>query len=306
MVVPNSTKKALRPPFFQLISKHTIYYIITVLFLVVFNCKIMYTNAIMLILTENNVTERKGTLESLEAEIEALDNLPIHVAIIMDGNGRWAKKRDLSVSDGHAAGVRAARDIVKIARKTGVRILSLYTFSLQNWKRSSLEIGALMKLLSDSAFGEVKELIAEGVSVVVSGDLRGLPLKQRTALKMVIDRTAKGKNLILNLVLNYGGREEIVRAARSLARSAADGDIDPGDIDEEIFSKRLYTAGLPDPDLLIRTSGEFRLSNFLLWQLAYSEIYITETLWPDFDRVEFCRALVAYAERDRRFGGREE
>ena len=251
------------------------------------------------------MAEGIATLDSLKAEVRAFDKVPEHVAVIMDGNGRWARARGLPIEKGHATGVRAAKQTVKIAREMGVRILTLYTFSVQNWKRPSEEVGALMHLLSSSALGEMNELVREGVKLVISGDLAKLPLAQRKALGIVVSKTSGGDKLILNLALNYGGREDIIRAAKTLAKAVADGEISPEEIDEELFAKNLYTAGLPDPDLLIRTSGEFRLSNFLLWQLAYSELYITNTLWPDFDHAEFCRALISYAKRDRRFGGRK-
>lgn len=246
------------------------------------------------------------SLDELKAEIKKLGKIPAHVAIIMDGNGRWAKSSGLPIKEGHAAGVRTVKRTVKIAHETGVKVLTLYTFSKQNWKRSSGEIAALMSLLSTSAYREVEELIGEGVKVVVSGDLDGLPLPQRKAIQMIINRTSGGRGLILNLALNYGGREEIIRAARLLANDAVNGDIKPGDIDRKLFETKLYTAGLPAPDLLIRTSGEMRVSNFLLWQTAYSEFYVTGTFWPDFSHAEFCRALLEYANRDRRFGGRTE
>ncbi|MCK5833480.1 di-trans,poly-cis-decaprenylcistransferase [bacterium] len=244
-------------------------------------------------------------MELLREELKTLGNVPEHVAIIMDGNGRWAKSKGLTVKDGHAAGVKAAKEAVKTARNAGVKVLTLYTFSVQNWKRPEFEIGALMRLLSESAFGEVAELKREGVKVLVSGDLDGLPLAQRKALKMVINKTSGSDKLILNLALNYGAREEIVRAARLIAKGVKSGDVELDSIDEKLFRKHLYTANIPDPDLLIRTSGELRISNFLLWQIAYTEFYITDVFWPNFNEVEFYRALVEYAKRNRRFGGRE-
>ncbi len=258
--------------------------------------------------SENNIGQRpeeRNSIEALKEEFFAIGVVPDHVAIIMDGNGRWAAKRGLPVEKGHSAGVKAAKAAVKTAREAGIKVLTLYTFSVQNWKRSSLEVGALMNLLSDSAFGEVGELVKEGVRVTISGDLDGLPLAQRKALQMVVSRTSEGKVLVLNLALNYGGREEIVRAAKRLAVKSRSGEIDPKQIDEALFAQNLWTAALPDPDLMIRTSGELRLSNFLLWQCAYSEFFISNKLWPDFDDAEFFRALIDYANRDRRFGGRE-
>ncbi len=246
------------------------------------------------------------SLDELKAIISDKARVPAHVAIIMDGNGRWAQKRGLPIKDGHSAGVEAAKNCVKIAHETGVKVLTLYTFSQQNWNRSPFEVGALMALLSSSAYGEVDELVKQGVKVIVSGDFEGLPLPQRTAMQMVMNRTSKGDGLILNLALNYGGREEIVRAARLIAHEVADGHLSAEDISADVFASKLFTAGLPDPDLLIRTSGEIRVSNFLLWQTAYTEFYITDTFWPDFDKKEFCRALIDYANRDRRFGARRD
>ncbi len=256
-----------------------------------------------------NSEETKNTdlnLDELKASIKRIDNIPVHVAIIMDGNGRWAKRHNLPVKEGHSAGVKTAKECIKIAHEMGVEVLTLYTFSRQNWKRSASEVSALMSLLSSSAYGEVEELIQEGVKVIVSGDIKGLPLPQHKAMQMVMKRTSKGEKLILNLALNYGGREEIVRAARLIAEEVKKGESSPGEIDQELFKSKLFTAGLPDPDLLVRTSGEMRVSNFLLWQTAYSEFYITDTLWPDFDHREFCLALLDYANRDRRFGGRRD
>ncbi len=244
------------------------------------------------------------TLDNLKAEIRRLANIPTHVAIIMDGNGRWAQKNSLPVKEGHSAGVESAKECVKIAHETGVKYLTLYTFSSQNWKRSASEVGALMSLLSTSAYGEVEELIEQGVKVVVSGDIAGLPLPQRKAMQMVMNRTSSGEGLVLNLALNYGGREEILHATRKIAEDFSKGIITTEDIDENLFASKLFTTGIPDPDLLIRTSGELRISNFLLWQCAYTEFYITDVLWPDFDRREFCKALIDYAHRDRRFGAR--
>ncbi len=249
-------------------------------------------------------TQKEQELERLKSEVKGQGNVPAHVAVIMDGNGRWAQRHNLPISDGHAAGVRAAKSTVKIARETGVGVLTLYTFSVQNWRRSKSEVRALMELLSQSALKEVDELAQEGVRVVVSGNLRGIPMAQRKAIEMVIKRTAGGDKLILNLALNYGGREEIVKAVRDIVTEVGEGKLEPNEINEEIFKAHLYTSGLPDPDLLIRTSGEMRISNFLLWQSAYTEFYVTDILWPDFDEVEFCRALIEYAQRQRRFGAR--
>lgn len=243
-------------------------------------------------------------LDLLKEEIKATGRIPHHVAIIMDGNGRWAKRHNLTIKEGHSAGVKAVKRSLIFAREIGIKILTLYTFSRQNWRRSVREIGSLMKLLSDSAYREVEELVENGVKLIVSGDLKGLPLPQREAMKMVMRKTSKGDKIILNLALNYGGREEITEAMRSIAKKVLNREIDPKQIDEKMIDENLTTAGLPDPDLIIRTSGELRISNFLLWQSAYSEFYFTDVLWPDFDEVEFGRAILDFASRERRFGGR--
>ncbi len=252
-----------------------------------------------------NKNNEKIELDALKSKIVELGRIPVHVAIIMDGNGRWAKKMGLPIKEGHAAGVRTVKKTVKIAREMKIKVLTLYTFSRQNWKRSAQEVAALMSILSSSAIREVEELYREGVGVRISGDLAGLPALQRKAMGMIVKRTADRKELILNLALNYGGRDEIIRATKTIAEEVAAGRLAPAEIDGETIEKNLYTAGLPDPDLLIRTSGEMRVSNFLLWQSAYSEFYVTETLWPDFDHAEFCKALLEFAGRDRRFGGRK-
>lgn len=257
-------------------------------------------------MNSKDMTYKDLKLDELKSRIKEIGNIPTHVAIIMDGNGRWAKRHGLPVKEGHAAGVNAAKNTVKIAHEMDVKVLTLYTFSRQNWKRSASEISALMSLLSSSAYSEVEELIQEGVKVIVSGDIDGLPLPQRKAMQMVMNRTSGGEGLILNLALNYGGREEILRATRLIAEKVEKGELPPTEIDQKLFDSKLFTAGLPDPDLLVRTSGEMRVSNFLLWQTAYSEFYVTDTLWPDFDHREFCLALMDYAHRERRFGGRSE
>lgn len=223
--------------------------------------------------------------------------LPRHIAIIMDGNGRWAEARGLPRSEGHRAGARAVRSIVEECRRLGIGHLTLYAFSSENWSRPASEIAALFALLLEFLAVEAPRMEREGVRLQVIGDLDGLPLPQRAALRSAMDRTAKCSGMILNLALNYGARQEIITAARRLAGRA------PEEITEESFAQALCTSGQPDPDLLIRTSGELRLSNFLLFQCAYSELYFTPTLWPDFSAAELRRALEAYSMRDRRFGG---
>lgn len=233
-----------------------------------------------------------------------VDAVPEHIAIVMDGNGRWAKQRGLERTAGHRAGVERVEDIVMASRKLGVKHLTLYAFSTENWRRPMSEVGALMSLLAEFATGKLPKLRDNQVEVRVLGDLAGLPMLQRAALSRLIDATANvrtaDEGLVLNLALNYGGRAEILQAAKRAAQELSPQDL--ANLTEEGLAGYLSTAGQPDPDLLIRTSGEQRLSNFLLWQLAYAEFYFSEVLWPDFDDVEFFRAICAYQQRNRRFG----
>lgn len=231
------------------------------------------------------------------------DNIPRHVAIIMDGNGRWAQKRALPRVIGHRFGVESIREIVKESSKIGVEVLTLYAFSTENWKRPEDEVGALMKLLVEYLRKEVHELHANGVKIMITGDWHGFAKIVQDAIADACEKTKDNTGLILNLALNYGGRSEIVRAARALAERVQRGEFLPEEVTEQSFSKELYTCGLPDPDLIIRTSGEMRLSNFMLYQSAYSEFYFTETLWPDFDKNAYFTAIAAYQARGRRFGG---
>jgi undecaprenyl diphosphate synthase len=223
---------------------------------------------------------------------------PAHIAIIMDGNGRWATRRGLSRSEGHRAGTRTAKAIVTRCRELGVRQLTLYTFSRENWSRPKDEVGLIFDLLVEYMRGELSNLLAQDIRLKVLGELDGLPFVARQALSHVIEKTAHCRSMTLNLALNYSGREEILRACRNLVAKGAS----PEAITEESFAAELYTAGQPDPDLIIRTSGELRLSNYLLFQAAYAEFYFTETLWPDFDAAELERALSDYQNRQRRFG----
>ena len=229
--------------------------------------------------------------------------LPRHVAIIMDGNGRWATSRGLPRSAGHAAGTEALRDIIRASDDWGIAALSLYAFSTENWSRSKEEVGALMGLLLKYFSSEIDELDEKNVKITVLGDVNGMPPPQREALVNAMARTADNTGLRLNIALNYGGRAELIRAARLLAEDVLAGDLTPEDIDEDAFAARLYTAGLPDVDLLIRTSGEMRTSNFLPWQLTYAEMVFDDCYWPDFDRARYLKCLRVYADRDRRFGG---
>ena len=239
-----------------------------------------------------------------DVDREALDlsRVPKHVAIIMDGNGRWAKARGMERGQGHKAGIRAVREAITTCNDVGGRYLTIYSFSTENWKRPKDEVKGLMSLFAETMSAEILGLMDEGVRVKLLGRVEDLPLATRTVLQKAEKASAKNEGMTLAIAINYGSRTEIADAARLLADDVAAGKLAPADITEELLASKLYTAGMPDPDLLIRTSGELRLSNFLLWQLAYSEFYITDVLWPDFDRYELLRALISYQERDRRFG----
>jgi undecaprenyl diphosphate synthase len=227
---------------------------------------------------------------------------PVHVAIIMDGNGRWAKLRGLPRPVGHRQGVESVRAIITAAPELGIKVLTLYAFSTENWKRPALEVQALMGLLKSFLKSELAALHANNVRVRCIGQIERLPPEVRRILEQAIAQTASNTGLVLNLALSYGGRAEITGAARQLAAECSAGRLQPEEITEELLAARLDTAGLPDPDLLIRTGGESRLSNFLLWQLSYAEIYITETLWPDFRKEQLQLALDDFRGRQRRFG----
>jgi undecaprenyl diphosphate synthase len=229
-------------------------------------------------------------------------DLPRHVAVIMDGNGRWAARRGLPRVAGHHAGARAVREVVRAARQLGLRYLTLYAFSSENWQRPPAEVQRLMELLAAYLVEEQGELRANRIELAAIGDLERLPARARRLLNEVGAATRGGDGMRLTLALAYGGRDEIVRAARALAAEVAAGRLWSEQIDERLLGRRLDTAAMPDPDLVIRTGGESRLSNFLLWQAAYAELYVTEVAWPDFDRSELERALAWYAGRDRRFG----
>ena len=230
--------------------------------------------------------------------------LPRHVPIIMDGNGRWAKQHKIQVARGHRKGVETLRAIIRESSDRGIKSLSLYAFSTENWRRSPEEVSALMGLLLEYFTSEIDELDEKNVRIRILGDKDGMPEKQRVALYNAEERTKNNTGLNLNLAINYGGRAELVRAAQVLAAKAVRGEIKPEDIDETALSNELYTKGQPDVDLLIRTSGEMRLSNFLLYQCAYAEFEFPTVLWPDFDLAAYHEALDAFRHRDRRFGGR--
>jgi undecaprenyl diphosphate synthase len=228
--------------------------------------------------------------------------LPKHVAVIMDGNGRWAKKRGISRILGHEKGAEAVRQIVRTSREIGISWLTLYAFSEENWKRPKHEIQALMKILNRFLKGELKEMQENGIQLKTIGRTHKLPEDTRKILIETIEKTASNKDLILTLALSYGGRQEIMDAIRNIATGVEEGRGSASEISEQLISNALYTAGMPEPDLLIRTSGEYRISNFLLWQIAYTEIYITPTLWPDFGKEEYLAAIQDFQERERRFG----
>jgi undecaprenyl diphosphate synthase len=232
--------------------------------------------------------------------------LPRHVAVIMDGNGRWATKRGMPRSFGHKAGVEALREIIRHSSDLGIEALTIYAFSTENWSRSVEEVGALMGLLLEYFTRELDELHREHVCIRILGDISGMPKgleKQQAALYAVMDKTRDNTGLKLNIALNYGGQQEIVHAARALAEKVARGEMKPEDITRETFAAELYTGGLPEVDFLIRTSGEMRLSNFLLYQMAYAEFYQTDVLWPDFGPAQIDAAVEAFYKRKRRFGG---
>lgn len=230
--------------------------------------------------------------------------LPRHVAIIMDGNGRWAKKHKLNVAMGHRQGTETLREIIRHTDDLGIEALSIYAFSTENWNRSREEIAALMQLILDFFASEIDELDAKNVRILILGDKADLPDKQREVLVQAEQRTSCNTGLKLNIALNYGGRAELARAARELAMLVQAGQITPADITEKTMAEHLYTRGQPDVDLLIRTSGEMRLSNFLLYQCAYAEFLFPTVLWPDFSVQDYDEALLAFGGRERRFGGR--
>jgi undecaprenyl diphosphate synthase len=232
------------------------------------------------------------------------NRLPAHIAIIMDGNGRWARKRSLPRAAGHKAGVEAVRITVETCKRLGIQALTLYAFSLENWKRPRAEVDTLWRLLRVYLRRELPEILSNGIRFTCMGRLEGLPPQVRQELQNAIDATAHNRGMRLNVAINYSGRAELVDAINAIVEDARlEGRLRDLRIDEEAIASRLYTADMPDPDLLIRTSGEMRISNFLLWQIAYAELYVTDTLWPDFRRADLMHAILDYQKRDRRFGG---
>ncbi|MBV9108768.1 MAG: isoprenyl transferase [Gemmatimonadetes bacterium] len=228
--------------------------------------------------------------------------VPRHVAVIMDGNGRWARERGRPREFGHRAGMRSVREAVEAAGDAGVEVLTLFAFSQENWARPQGEVSALMALLELYVRRERRELKEKGVEVHAVGELHRLGPRTRAAIQGIVDHTRGGTRLKLNLAISYGARAEIAQAARRLAERVREGTLMPGEIDEDLIAQHLYTPGDPDPDLLIRTSGELRISNFMLWQLAYTELYVSPVLWPDFTREHFFQAILEYQRRERRFG----
>ena len=232
-----------------------------------------------------------------------LETIPSHVSIIMDGNGRWATARGLDRTEGHKAGVLSLREAVTTSVRLGLDVLSVYAFSTENWKRPQHEVDLLMRLFAETLLKELPLFYQENVKLRFFGDLEALPEKTRKTFQRGLDETAQNTGMTFALAVNYGSRAELTRAAVFLANQIAEGKVSADSVTPSDFEKYLYTAGLPDPDLLIRTSGELRLSNYLLWQLAYSELYVTQTYWPDFSKWDFLRAIKDYQGRERRFGG---
>ncbi len=241
--------------------------------------------------------------DDISLEDVDMGRVPRHVSIIMDGNGRWATARGLDRSQGHVAGVESLREAVTTSVRLGFDVLSVYAFSTENWKRPQREVNLLMHLFATTLVKELPLFHQENVRLRFLGDLDALPEETRLVFQRGLDETADHTGMVFALAVNYGSRAEIARAARELAAEVAAGEREAGSIDADAVSGHLYTQGLPDPDLLIRTSGELRLSNYLLWQLAYSEFYVTETYWPDFTRWDMLRAVRSFQARDRRFGG---
>jgi len=230
------------------------------------------------------------------------DRVPQHIAIIMDGNGRWAKQQGQMRTFGHQEGVKAVKDVIEGAAEAGVKFVTLYTFSTENWKRPQYEINALMELLVDSIYKETGTLKEKGINLRTIGDIEALPAECQEQLKETIEATASGDKMTIILALSYSSRWEIIEAVKAIATQVKDNELNVEDITEEVFHKALCTANIPDPELLIRTSGELRISNYLLWQIAYSELYFSPKLWPDFTREDLYEAIIDYQKRERRFG----
>jgi len=240
-----------------------------------------------------------------KSQVPAIDpaNLPRHIAVIMDGNGRWATARRLPRTAGHRAGMSALKELVNACGELGIPVLTVFAFSTENWKRPAEEVNFLMDLLVEYINRELDELNSKGVKIRLLGEMETLPARVQEEIRRAIETTSKNKKLILNVALNYGGRREIILAAQKIGQKIREGTLEPENIDEELFNNFLYTDRLPDPDLVIRPSGEMRISNFLLWQIAYAELWFSKVLWPDFKKEHLLEAIAEYQKRHRRFGG---
>ncbi|MHC5595188.1 MAG: isoprenyl transferase [Nostoc sp.] len=247
------------------------------------------------------MTAQHTKLQDLPTDLKR-ELLPQHVAVIMDGNGRWAKRQGLPRIMGHKRGVDALKDLLRCCQDWGIQALTAYAFSTENWKRPQEEVDFLMTLFQRVLRQELREMVEENVQIKFVGNLQDLPRSLQQEISRSMEETKDNRGIQFSVATNYGGRQEILQACQAIAKLVQQGLLQPDEINEQVFESHLYTAGITDPDLLIRTSGEMRLSNFLLWQMAYGEIYITDALWPDFDRAEFHRALCAYQQRERRFG----
>jgi undecaprenyl diphosphate synthase len=247
------------------------------------------------------MTAQQTKLQDLPTDLKR-ELLPQHVAVIMDGNGRWAKRQGLPRFMGHKRGVDALKDLLRCCQDWGIQALTAYAFSTENWKRPQEEVDFLMTLFQRVLRQELREMVEENVQIKFVGNLQALPRSLQQEISRSMEETKDNRGIRFSVATNYGGRQEILQACQAIAKQVQQGLLQPDEINEQVFESHLYTAGITDPDLLIRTSGEMRLSNFLLWQMAYGEIYITDALWPDFDRAEFHRALCAYQQRERRFG----
>ncbi|MEH2224935.1 isoprenyl transferase [Nostoc sp.] len=247
------------------------------------------------------MTVQQTKLQDLPTDLKR-ELLPQHVAVIMDGNGRWAKRQGLPRIMGHKRGVDALKDLLRCCQDWGIQALTAYAFSTENWKRPQEEVDFLMTLFQRVLRQELREMVEENVQIKFVGNLQDLPRSLQQEISRSMEETKNNRGIRFSVATNYGGRQEILQACQAIAKQVQQGALQPNEINEQVFESHLYTAGITDPDLLIRTSGEMRLSNFLLWQMAYGEIYITDALWPDFDRAEFHRALCAYQQRERRFG----
>ncbi|MGL5083024.1 MAG: isoprenyl transferase [Microcoleaceae cyanobacterium] len=247
------------------------------------------------------MSAKQKVLQELPTDLDP-NRLPRHIAVIMDGNGRWAKQRGLPRTMGHRQGVDTLKDLLRCCQDWGVGALTAYAFSTENWGRPLEEVDFLMALFERVLMRELREMMEEQVRIQFVGNLNALPNSLQARIQESMESTYNNQGILFNVATNYGGRQEIIQACQAIATQVQQGLLQPENIDEAVFEKHLYTAGLCHPDLLIRTSGEMRISNFLLWQMAYAEIYVTDTLWPDFDRTELHRALCSYQQRERRFG----